>query len=57
MNNSRRSESGPFLTATAKGPRDEQQDTVLCLTDLEQTRALLVVSDGWAETRVVAWHP
>jgi hypothetical protein len=41
----------------AKGPRDEQQDTVLCLTDLEQTRALLVVSDGWAETRVVAWHP
>jgi len=46
MNNSRQSEPGRFLTATAKGPRDEQQDAVLCLSDPEQTRAFLVVSDG-----------
>jgi PPM family protein phosphatase len=35
-----------FLIATAKGARDEQQDAAVCLSDPDQGRALLVVSDG-----------
>jgi PPM family protein phosphatase len=46
MSNSRDNKPARFLTADAKGPRDEQQDAVVCLSDPEQSRALLVVSDG-----------
>jgi PPM family protein phosphatase len=35
-----------FLCATAQGPRDEQQDTGVCLSAPEQGTALLVVCDG-----------
>jgi serine/threonine protein phosphatase PrpC len=46
MSDSPQSKPARFLTADAKGPRDEQQDAAVCLSDSEQSRALLVVSDG-----------
>jgi PPM family protein phosphatase len=46
MSKSPQSKPARFLTADAKGPRDEQQDAAICLSDPEQSRALLVVSDG-----------
>jgi serine/threonine protein phosphatase PrpC len=46
MSNSRQNNPIRFLTASAQGPRDEQQDASVCLSDPEQERALLVVSDG-----------
>jgi PPM family protein phosphatase len=35
-----------LLAAEAQGPRDEQQDTAICLSSREHGAALLVVSDG-----------
>src|ERR1700724_4669042 len=46
MIDSRQIEPTRFLTANAKGPREEQQDAAVCLSAPDQSRALLVVSDG-----------
>ena len=46
MIDSRQNTSIRFLTADAKGPREEQQDAAVCLSAPDQSRALLVVSDG-----------
>ena len=35
-----------FLAAEAQGPRDDQQDSSICLSSQERGTALLVVSDG-----------
>jgi len=46
MSKSHQTDGSRFIHATARGPRDEQQDAAICLSASEHGTALLVVSDG-----------